>query len=372
MNPAPAPIMTQEASSRARCFVMQPFGRRTNPRTGEEVDNDKIYEALKTLQLVRPSFAIDVFRADTKQYSKADLHSHVIECIRLSDFCVADFTGQNPNVIYETGFARGLKREVIVVCQDRADVPTDLKELITVPYRMDDLQHLGSDIDQHLDRVVLAVDELRKAAGTQIQYFSERDDTFIRERIRTANAHIDILQTNLSTIQASYISDLLDAMRVNPRLKLRILTLNPQSIFVNFRGQQLGFAENIALYRGELDAALKGVHFQLLQFGTRTQIKVYDDFPTQLGFYFDTEILACVVSATGRSRRNCAFLLSSAMPGTKHSFVDHFEYLWDEKNGKCPLFPELMVSWGLDVPFTDRTTPLPSVGGYPYSYCEGR
>jgi len=313
---------------------MQPFGKRTDPRTGKEVDNDKIYEAVKALQLTRPTFPIEVFRADTKQYSRAALHAHVIECIKQCDFCVADFSGQNPNVIYETGFAFGLSREVIVICQDRSDVPTDLKELITVPYRVDDLEHLANDIDQHLDRVVLAIEELRRNAGTQIRYFAERDDAFIRERIRSAKSEIDILQTNLSTIQANYISDLLDSMRSNPKLRLRILTLNPQSIFVNFRGQQLNFSENIALYRGELDAALKIVHFQMLEFGERAKIKIYDDFPTQIGFYFDTEILACVVSATGRSRRNCAFLLSTVMAGTQHSFVDHFDYLWDEKNRK--------------------------------------
>jgi len=130
------------------------------------------------------------------------------------------------------------------------------------------------------------------------------------------------------------MTELLSALRSNPTLRLRILTLDPQSIFVNFRGQQLGFRENISLYRGELEAALKGVHFQLRSFGERAQIRIYDDFPTQIGFYFDDEIYACVVSATGRARDNCAFLLSSSIPGAQESFVRHFDYLWDDKNQK--------------------------------------
>ena len=324
----------QRGPQRARCFVMQPFGKRPHPQTGVEIDNDKIYESLRGLELIRPTFPVEVYRANTKQYSKAELHANVIECISKADFCVADFTGQNPNVLYETGYARGLRREVIVICQDRGDVPTDLKELITVPYKMDDLQHLGNDIDQHLDRVVSSVADLRQEMTSQIGFFNKRDDNFIRERIRSASSKIDILQTNLSIIEANYISDLLDAMRTNVKLEVRILTLDPQSIFVNFRGQQLGFKENISLYRGELDAALKGVHFQLREFGQRARIRIYDDFPTQIGFYFDTEILACIVSATGRSRGNCAFLLSSSMPGAQKSFIEHFDYLWDEKNRK--------------------------------------
>jgi len=333
-NISPKYSTTQPVRSRVRCFVMQPFGKRIHPQTGQEIDNDKIYEALRALEQIRPTFPIEVYRANTQKYSKAELHAHVIQCIADADFCVADFSGQNPNVLYETGYARGCTLEVIVICQDRSDVPSDLKELITVPYRMDDLVHLANDIDQHLDRVVSVVEGLREKTTSQINFFSKRDDNFIRERIRSANSKIDILQTNLSIIEANYISDLLDAMRANENLELRVLTLDPQSIFVNFRGQQLGFKENISLYRGELDAALKGVHFQLREFGPRARIRIYDDFPTQIGFYFDTEILACIVSATGRSRGNCAFFLSSSMPGAQKSFIEHFDYLWDEKNRK--------------------------------------
>lgn len=294
----------------------------------------KVYGALKRIEHIRPSNPIEVYRADTQRIGKAQLHAWVIQCVSESDFCVADFSRQNANVLYETGYARGLGREVIVICQNRDDVPSDLKELITVPYRADDLQHLAADIDQHLDRVIDAVQDLRSQTVNNIKYFSKRDDEFIRAKIRSAANEIDILQTNLSIMEANYIPDILDALRSNPKLNLRILTLDPQSIFVNFRGQQLGFKENISLYRGELDAALKGVHFQLRGFGPRAQIRIYDDFPTQIGFYFDDQILACVVSATGRARENCAFLLSSSVPGAQKSFIGHFEYLWDEKNRK--------------------------------------
>jgi hypothetical protein len=313
---------------------MQPYGKRPDTQTGEVVDNDKIYQSLKALERIRPSFPIEVYRADTQKYSKAELHAHVIQCVKRADFCVADFSGQNSNVLYETGYARGLGREVIVICRDRNDVPTDLKELITVPYRIDDVDHLSNDIDQHLDRVILSVQELSAERASQVRYFSKRDDIFIRDSIHSATSEIHILQTNLSTIEANYMTELLSALRSNPTLRLRILTLDPQSIFVNFRGQQLGFRENISLYRGELEAALKGVHFQLRSFGERAQIRIYDDFPTQIGFYFDDEIYACVVSATGRARDNCAFLLSSSIPGAQESFVRHFDYLWDDKNQK--------------------------------------
>ncbi len=127
-------------------------------------------------------------------------------------------------------------------------------------------------------------------------------------------------------------------MKNNKKLKLRLLTLNPQSIFVNYRGIQLGFEDNLALYREELDNNLKSVHFALREFGERVQIKIYDDFPNQIVFYFDKDILVCVVNATGaRSRDNCAFLLYDRLPGASESFSAHFQRLWDKKSVDYPL-----------------------------------
>jgi hypothetical protein len=315
----------------ARCFIIQPFGKRLDPK-GQEIDNDKVFDALKGLQTVRPSFPIEVSRANTGQIKEDSLHAQVIRCISESEFCVTDFTNQNPNVMYETGYAKALGRKIIVICQNRDDVPSDLKELITVPYNMSDLQHIVTDIDQHMDKIKESVEQLRKNVDVQIRYFGMRDDTFIRERIHRTQNKIDILQTNLSIVQANYMTDLLTSLRNNKNLSIRILTLNPQSIFVNFRGQQLQFTDNIALYRGELDAALRGVHYQLREFGDQVKIRIYDDFPTQICFFFDKDILACVVSAKGRARGNCAFFLSSAMQGACTSFVEHFEYLWTSKS----------------------------------------
>lgn len=320
--------------NRIKCFVMQPFGSKVTHGAQEPNPNDDIYKALKKLEKIRPGFPIDVYRADTQSYAHAELHTHVIKCIERSDFAVADFSGRNSNVLYETGFARGIGREVIGLCRDRADVPSDLTELITVPYRMDDLEHLAADIDQHIDRVKSSIDNLRSKTDNKIKYFQKRDDSFIRSKISMASNRIDILQTNLTTIAANDMLEILEALRKNDELHLRILTLNPQSIFVNFRGQQLGFDENIGLYRGELESALKGVHYLLNVFGKRSQIRIYDDFPTQIGFRFDDDILACVVSATARSRENCAFLLPASLPGAELTFTRHFEYLWEEKNKK--------------------------------------
>ncbi len=132
-------------------------------------------------------------------------------------------------------------------------------------------------------------------------------------------------------MQNDFIDDIAKALDSNEHLELRILTLDPQSVFVNYRAGQLEDTE-ISIFRIELQNALDAVYYRLKRYGKRVNIKIYDDFPSQIAFFFDLEILSCVVSAMGRSRDNCAFLLSSAMPGAQRSFVDHFSLLWSHRS----------------------------------------
>jgi hypothetical protein len=322
----------------SRCFVIQPFGRKPHPKTNKMTDNDTIYDALRKLEHLRPTFPVIIERADAKDYEDDVLHEHIVRTIRGSDFCIADLNGQNSNVLYEIGIARGLGKRAVLICQNREDVPTDLRGFITVTYEPTQLDKLASDIAQHFEGIKKEVETLREKQQqtelARVAYFDRRDDANIPALMGQASRSINILQTNLAIIQSNYMPALRDALKSRPDLRLRILTLDPQSIFVNYRGLQVGFRGNTGLYREELGVNLRSVYFLLQGFGDRVQIRLYDDFPTQIAFFFDDEVLSCVVSATGRSRENCAFLLHGQRPGAKNSFVDHFDHLWKEENSK--------------------------------------
>ncbi|PZU05995.1 MAG: hypothetical protein DI605_20510 [Sphingomonas sp.] len=58
----------------------------------------------------------------------------VVSLIDRSRVVVADCTGRNPNVFYEAGIAHTLGREVILITQNAADIPFDLRHLRYVPY----------------------------------------------------------------------------------------------------------------------------------------------------------------------------------------------------------------------------------------------
>jgi hypothetical protein len=54
--------------------------------------------------------------------------------IAKADIIVADMTGRNPNVFYETGYAHALGKRVILLAQNISDIPFDLKDYPHIVY----------------------------------------------------------------------------------------------------------------------------------------------------------------------------------------------------------------------------------------------
>jgi hypothetical protein len=58
----------------------------------------------------------------------------VVNLIDRSRIVICDCTGRNPNVFYEAGIAHTLGREVVLITQNPADIPFDLRHLRFVHY----------------------------------------------------------------------------------------------------------------------------------------------------------------------------------------------------------------------------------------------
>lgn len=319
-------------SVKSQCFVIQPYGIKSNSE-GVEINNNAVFQALKKLATIDPDFPIRITRADTENVKRENLHSHVSDLIKESDFCIVDVNGQNPNVLYELGYARGSGRKVIVLCHNKKEIPGDMEGIMYVEYTSDSIEDLPEKIYPHLSRVKGEAIKKIEDDLDKIHYLPKRNDDLIRNKLLTAKTKIDILQTNLSILNYDFLSDIVDALKNNAHLNLRILTLDPQSIFVNYRAQQLRYTE-VGIFRNELISSLDNVSFTLREFANQVRIKTYDDFPAQIAFHIDNEILSCVVSSIGRSRDNCAFLIPDMKAGAHMSFVEHFDRLWNSDQAK--------------------------------------
>ena len=72
-------------------------------------------------------------RVDEQIFSE-NILEHTYEQIRRADIIIAEMTGRNANVFYETGYAHGLGKGVILLTQSADDIPFDLRPYQHIVY----------------------------------------------------------------------------------------------------------------------------------------------------------------------------------------------------------------------------------------------
>lgn len=72
-------------------------------------------------------------RVDEQMFDESIL-DRVYNQIGKADVVIADMTGRNPNVFYETGYAHALDKRVILMTQNAKDIPFDLKHYPHIVY----------------------------------------------------------------------------------------------------------------------------------------------------------------------------------------------------------------------------------------------
>jgi hypothetical protein len=106
------------------CFVLMPFRSKWSER---------IYRILR--DILRGSGLIvkrgdEIFRADIME----DIWCALNEC----RVVVAECTGRNPNVFYELGIAHTLGKDVIILTQEKKDIPFDIQRFRYIQYEDND------------------------------------------------------------------------------------------------------------------------------------------------------------------------------------------------------------------------------------------
>ena len=114
--------------------VMMPFAKEFDP----------VYEAI---QAACTSQRFQTLRVD-EIYGPSKIMDDVFSTIVQSRLVISDLTGRNPNVLYETGIAHALNREVIMIVQNDQDVPFDLGHIRYVRYmpNKEGLEKLREDL----------------------------------------------------------------------------------------------------------------------------------------------------------------------------------------------------------------------------------
>jgi hypothetical protein len=114
---------------------------------------DAVHSALEEI-------GVQVFRLDNIQ-AGALWANAVTDAVRSSDFLVVDVTRQNPNVLYELGFAHALRKPTILIASSEGGgaLPTDLAGFQYIVYEPDNLRGLVEHVQRSASGLVSKEDE---------------------------------------------------------------------------------------------------------------------------------------------------------------------------------------------------------------------
>jgi hypothetical protein len=105
-----------------KCFVIMPFAK----------EFGDVYATIRrAVETVRGGSA-QTFRLD--EVKAAGRITDDLVRVNESAICIADLTGNNPNVMWEVGYAMALRKPVIFISQDVGSLPFDLSLMRTIQY----------------------------------------------------------------------------------------------------------------------------------------------------------------------------------------------------------------------------------------------
>jgi nucleoside 2-deoxyribosyltransferase len=327
----------------ANCFVAMPFSDDFLPVW------DVIQECVNNLK--NEKHKISIIRASERNKA-AEIPQNVFNHIKDADIVIVDATECNANVVFEFGYALALKKIIIPMTQgSRKNLPTDFSQYIFESYKLDELDGLLLRLRLRLKDAIKVLEKEEenkqlkadvKIGGDEfnIKCIKNRQHADLAKQFAKAKSEIRIIQTNMTTVVREYLEGIEEAI-INSQtnkstFSVSFLALDPESYFAAIRAQQLGI--DASEFRSELHNALLHLYERLGKY-PEVEIRLYDDFPTQICFIIDEDIYNCVVSKYQQSRNNCLFKLDSQYPVLHTSFVLHFISVWRDTKTTKRYFP---------------------------------
>ena len=113
-------------------FVARPFE-----------DHDEFFERVS--RVVRDS--VKLACEDGKIGPSQELRAHVLGLIARSELLIAEISTRNPNVLYEVGFAAGIRKTPLLIVKKGSEIPADIQGLKRVEY---------TELDENFDASLAA------------------------------------------------------------------------------------------------------------------------------------------------------------------------------------------------------------------------
>lgn len=305
-----------------RCFVMMQF-------RGEDQSTvfQRIEEAVNRFNALT-DHTIEVVRADlTPPLDIESLEKHLKAHIENCDFGIAEISQLNPNVLFEMGYATGLQKPVIIMIQKGITAPADFSGRLFFEYDVSHLTLLPQKLQGHINAAIESILARRYYTRYSVRVYAYRGLAGLQKRFAGAKTNVDILTTNLfSLVEAGNIETIKNRLIQQHSLKVRVLTLDPESDFAGHRARQVGISTRH--FRDQLRYSLDETSLTLRDFPEACRIATYNEFPTQIAFRVDDFIFYQVVSANRQSRYNPLIRFPASAASVAESMLSHFDTVW--------------------------------------------
>jgi nucleoside 2-deoxyribosyltransferase len=141
-------------------------------------------------------------RVDEQIFHKENILERIYSQIDAADFIIADLTGRNPNVFYETGYAHAKGKLCLLLTSKADDIPFDLKHHRHIIYG-DSIQNLRQALEKDLDWLKSEIANRQSVLTVRLN----RTYAVLEKRKYSAHAKIDLMfdLNNDTTVPSSEI-----------------------------------------------------------------------------------------------------------------------------------------------------------------------
>lgn len=187
------------------CFVIMPLERAAPSRTRKyaamgQKELDTIFDLLRGI-LAKEGY--EVKRSD----AAGDILRDIVYDLDRSELVCADLTGLNPNVMYELGIRHGFTKRTILLTQDVAELPFDLKTFYCIEYAWittADSDKLARAIKRTLKRMEADPDTrygpVHTHLGTKRLAMEEEEKKAAIRKLGALGSELELLWTSLKQV----------------------------------------------------------------------------------------------------------------------------------------------------------------------------
>ncbi|MBX7132459.1 MAG: hypothetical protein K1X67_07250 [Fimbriimonadaceae bacterium] len=133
-------------------------------------------------------------RGDTQRGEIATIMRDVTGLIFEADLVIADITGGNPSVMYELGLAHAAKKRVIIIADEKTEIPYDIQHIRVLIYQRQNLRLLRENLERAILQAISLADSAPEDHFPELNVLTSelaREFEYMRNNMRTVEVTVD-------------------------------------------------------------------------------------------------------------------------------------------------------------------------------------